>query len=365
MHLRSKLLAFSWLVCTLALPTALYSQNQPAGDNAAPAAGKLAALKTQLAALTTPDEKIAFLNNQLQGQDNATLAALGADLIASVPANSQNDIAGQVAQMFAQAKGNTTDTPQLIGLLTSKLTPEVASQVAASIAIGASKGAPAQTAQITAAVIVAQPSTIANAGPIVAAVTAAVPVDMASKIATAIGKEYAAHPTLVAQAPQIAAAMTSSLLTQGPDSQTKSPIADSIAALTVLLPDPTGANKDVVTAVGTATSAVLSTNHPEVVTQIVGTTAQEFQANATPGTKPVVIDFANTFQSNITDPALQARLTSAVTEILAGTTKSIDMLMNNPVTDPNQQNGNQNSNTGNISYTQSQVNKPETNTLPQ
>ncbi len=364
MNFPSKLVTIAWIFCALALPTPLFAA--PESKDKSAVSAKVADLEKQIDALATVEQKIAFLND-LKGQEGDTTAQLGAYIISSAPVENQKDVAGQVATALATASGNTPNTAKLMGQLSKDLPPDVASLVASSVAVAAAKAVPEQAPGITAAVIVAQPSTITNAATIAAAVTTAAPLDMASKIATAIGQEYTAHPDLVAQAPQIATEMTNILLGKGNDTQIKTEIGQSVAILTASLPDFTGKNKDTALNISSAVAAVVN-NHPEVGAAIVLYTAEGMQQaspaeNGTPAStapvKTTALQFADSFLNQMTDQTLKDNLSNGLTDVLSGksTANNINAALNS-VSSPGQVSGNQNSNTGDITY--GQINKTET-----
>ncbi|MCX6968004.1 MAG: hypothetical protein NTZ46_09565 [Verrucomicrobia bacterium] len=291
MHLPSKLLIVLGIFCSVALPR-VYAD-----------------LKADMAALSTPEEKLVFLQKHT-GEDAST--DLAAALIQSAPPDAQKEIAIKVAQLLA----GTGNPAEVAAKLISQLPGDVAAQVAGSIILGIAKDS-SQIPQITAAVLVSQPETIRNAASITAEVIAGAPLEIASKIAAEIGKQY---PKLIEQVPQIAAEMTRALLAKGKDEQTRTPIGETIAALTSLLPDATGQNKETVLNIGKAISEVLSTTHPNVAATIVIKTAEAMYAAAgdSTSTPTTITNFENTFNSNLTDANQKQQLSSAVAQIVQG-----------------------------------------------
>jgi len=297
---------------------------------AAPAPVSLSALKTQLAAISTTENKLEFLKTALRGQSIEVKATLGAAVIKSVPADTQKDVAGQVAQILVGLKDGVADMPKLAGLLTSKLPSDMARTVAGRIAIGAGNSDPQQLAQITAAVIVSQSGTIDRAGAIAEEVTASSPLANASSIASAIGAEFAEHPRLAKEAPQIAAGITRAIMDKGTAEQVRPEIANSVAALTVLLPGSVRSNSELITQIGREVSAVIGATHPGLATTIVGITAAALKSAAGSANITEVLDsFRDTFKNNITDPVINSKLDTVVNEIELGTSdKNVTPLEN-------------------------------------
>jgi len=325
MFSHSKLLAISclWLVSAVMLPTAQAS---------------LSELKAQLASRSTIESKQDFLKTALPGQRLEVKAALGADLIASAPANTQLQVARNVAQILASLKDSPSDTPKLIGMLTHKLPANLAPSLAGAIAIGAGNSEPQSLARITAAVIVAQSSTIDHAGTIAEEVTASAPLSSASVIASAIGAAFADNPQLANKAPEIAADITRAILSkQGTVDQLRREIADSVAALTVLLPGSVRSNQNLIVSIGKAVAAVISSTQPGMATTIVGITSAALKSAAgTADIAPVLDGFTDAFKDSINDPIIQAKLDKVVSDINLGasdkTIKPLETLP--PSTDP-------------------------------
>jgi len=325
MILHSKMLAVSslWIFCAVALPAV-----------AAPAG--LSELKTHLNGLPSIESKLEFLKTGLLGQTNEVKATLGAALIQSAPAANQKEVAKRVAEILAGLKDGSSNTAKLIGLLTSKLPQNLAPSLAGSIAIGAGKSDPQHLPQFTAAVIVSQSSTIDHAGPIAEEVTASAPLDMGSRIASAIGAAFVDNPQLVKQAPQIAADITIALLPKGTTEQTRPEIANSVAALIVLLPGSISSNKDLITSVGKAVAAVIANSHSGMATTIVGITSAALKSAAgSSDISSVLNNFQAAFADAIDDPIIKDKLAKVVSQINAGTSdKSILPLEPKITSDP-------------------------------
>ena len=303
----SKLLAasFLWVYCATTLPSV-----------AAPA--RLSELKTQLNAISSIEGKVEFLKTGLFGQSDEVKSTLGAAIIESASESSRKSVAGQVAQILAGLKNNS-DTTKLIGLLTNKLPRSMAPSVAGSIAIGAGISDPQHLPQFTAAVIVSQSSTIDAAGAIAQEVTASAPLARATSIASAIGAAFADHSRLADKAPEIAAAITRALLPKGTLEQTRPEIADSVAALTILLPGSINGNKELITNIGKAVASVIAQSNTGMATTIVGITSAALKSAAgSSNISDVLEGFERAFADAIADPIIKDKLGRVVSEINAG-----------------------------------------------
>ena len=308
MFIHSKLLIVSSLCvfCAVALP-------------AAPA--DLSELKTQLSSLPSIENKLAFLKTALLGQSLESKAALGASIIQSAPAATQKEVARNVAQILAGLKDGTSNTPKLASLLTKALPRNLAASLAGSIAIGAGSSDPQHLPQITAAVIVARPSTIDQAGPIAQEVTAFAPLEKANLIASAIGAEFANYPQLVEKAPQIAADITLAIVSKnGTVDQIRSETANSVAALAVLLPGSISSNQELITNIGKEVATAIAAAHPELATTIVGITSAALKSAAGSSDITATLDgFRDAFINKISDPVIQDKLAKVVSDVTAGT----------------------------------------------
>ena len=306
----SKLLGISalWVFSAVALPAVAAP---------APARASRSELKTRLESLSTIASKYEFLKTALIGQSLEDEASLGAFLIQSAPADTQKEVAGQVAQILAGLKGSNSDAAKLAGLLTSKLPPNLAASVAGSIAIGAGASDPQHLPQITAAVIVSQPATQDRAGAIAEEVTASAPLSRASSIASALGEAFVGHPRLADQAPQIAAGITRAILPKGTLEQTRPEVANSVAALAVLLPGSIRANQDRITNIGKAVAAMIADKNTGMATTIVGITSAVLKSAAGSTNIDAVLDsFRDTFKG-IDDPIIQGKLDAVLAGIKA------------------------------------------------
>jgi hypothetical protein len=307
MHFHAKLLTVSALCVFSAVAL-----------TAAPA--KFSELKSQLSSLPSIENKLEFLKTALLGQSLENKATLGASIIQSAPPEKQKEIARNVAQILAGLKDGPTDTPQLATLLTNKLPHNLAGSLAGSIAIGAGNSDPQHLPQITAAVIVAQPATIAQAGLIAEEVTAAAPLEKANLIASAIGAKFVDYPSLVEKAPKIAVGITHGILThQAGIDQIRKETAHSIAALTVLLPGSIRSNQVMITQIGKEVAAAIATDHPGLATTIVGITSAALKAAAgTADITPVLDGFRDAFKDAISDPVIQGKLDQVVSNVATG-----------------------------------------------
>lgn len=295
---------------------------------AAPDSAKLSELKTQLDGLSTLDKKLEFLKTAARGLSLETKATLGASLIQSTPEASRKEAARRVAQTLTGLQDGS-DAAKLAGLLTGKLPRNMAGSLAGSIAIGAALNDPQHLPQIAAAVIVAQPSTIENAGAIAQEIITAAPLGEASRIASAIGAQFADHRDLVKKAPEIAGGITRGILTQrAPIEQVRPEIAYSIAALAALLPGSVRSNHDLITNIGKAVAEVIYKTHSGVATTVVGITSATLKAAAGSSDISMVLEsFRNAFRDIIQDPIIQGKLDQVVTDINEGTSdKSIKPL---------------------------------------
>ena len=316
MRLHFKLLAvpFLCLFCTASL-------------QAASAPSQFSELKALLDGRGSLESRLEFLKTALHGQSLEVKAALGAVVIQSSPTK---EVASEVAQLLVQ--DTASNTPKLAGLLVGKLPSNLARSLAGSIAIGAGKSDPKRLPQITATVLVAQTATAENAGAIAEEVFAYAPASMASSIASAIGMAFADNPKLVQQAPQIAAGITRALLAKGPDPQIRRELAESIAALTVLLPGSVRSNHDMITEIGKAVAAVIARTRTGLATTIVAVTSATLKAAAgSTNIEPVLVSFRDAFRDAIDDPIIQEKLLTVVSEINAGTSdKNIKPLEGQP-----------------------------------
>ncbi len=312
---KSKLLSilFLWVFCAIALA-------------AVPARAIDSNLEGQLQSLKT----------SAQGQTLEAKAALGAALIKSASPENQKEVAGRVAQLLAGIKDDFSDNATLAGLLAKKLPGRVAASVAGSIAIGAGAGDPAQLPQITAAVIASQSATIDQAGAIAQEVTASAPLSQASSIASAIGAMFAEHPRLANKSPEIAAGITRALLAKEASlPEIRSELANSIAALTVLLPGSISSNKNLIIKIGREVATLIAKDFPGLATTIVGITGGALQSAAGSDDISTVLDgFEDEFKSRIDDPIIKEKLDKVISEIRSGTSdKQILPLEKQP--DPN------------------------------
>lgn len=289
------------------------------GLPAAPA--KLSELKTQLSSLSSTESQLEFLKTSLLGQNLEDKATLGASIILAAPAETQKEIARSVAQILAGLKDTSSDTPKLASLLAHKLPSNLAASLAGSIAIGAGNSDPQHLPQITAAVILSQSATIDHAGPIAEEVTASAPLEKANLIASAIGAQFADNPKLVEKAPQIAAGITRAIVSKpGSVEDIRSEAANSIAALTVLLPGSIRSNQELIAKIGQEVATVIAKDHPGLATTIVGITSAALKAAAgTSDIAPVLDDFRDAFKSQISDPVIQGKLDKVVTDVNTGT----------------------------------------------
>ena len=275
------------------------------------------ALPPQFSALRTVAEKLAYLQNNAGSLSLSQKAELGAAIILSVPADQQKAVAGQVARILTP-KG--VDPVKLATQLIKALPAELAGALGGSIALGASQTDPSRLPQITAEVIAATPSTIANAPAIAAEVVAASPIDRASAIASAIGATFIDQKALAEKAPQIAASMIGALVQHGTLDQVRSQAAQTVAALTVLLPGNINDNKQQITQVGKDVAAVISAQYPSLAPDIVGMTTEALKT-AAGGTNvsPVLTSFADAFSAAIGDTAIKNQITATLTSVERGT----------------------------------------------
>lgn len=337
MHLRSELSAL--LSLGVLLVGALSADAVPAGtpDPAStPAAVKVSDLNAQLAALPSLSEKLDFLKSNMKGQSLATNAALGASIIQSAPVNTQKEVAGKVAEILAGLYGETTETPKLMGLLVRKLSSRVAESVAEDIIFGAAKSVPQLLPQITAAIIVSQSGLLKQAGTIAGDVTSSAPLSSASSIASAIGFAFAENPRLAEQAPDIAADIIRAILPKGTLEQTRPEVANSVAALAVLLPGSIRSNDSMITHIGMEVAGVIADKNSGMATTIVGITSATLKSAAGSADITTVLDnFAQAFKSSIPDPIIQGKLDTLVTQINSGNSdKGIVPLARNPTSVP-------------------------------
>ena len=322
MSFYSKLFAVStlWVFCAVALPVV-----------AAPA--QLSELQTQLNGLSSIESKLEFLKTSVRGQSLETKAALGAAIIQSAPANTQKDVARRVAQILASLEDGSSDTAKLAGLLASKLPRNLAGSLAGSIAIGAGTSDPQHIPQIAAAVIVAQPGTIAHAGAIAEEITTFAPLAKASSISSAIGAMFAEYPSLAEKSPQIAAGITRGILShKGTLEQLRPEVANSVAALTVLLPGSIRSNKDLITNIGKEVAAVIYQKYSGMATTIVGITSATLKSAAgSSDITSVLNNFRDAFKDAIADPIIQGKLDVVVSQVDSGISDKVVKPLEKPM----------------------------------
>ncbi|MDD5348651.1 MAG: hypothetical protein PHQ12_00440 [Chthoniobacteraceae bacterium] len=259
----------------------------------------------QIAAISSMEGKLAFLQKNAEGLSASEKAALGAAVIGAANPAEQKQLAGKVAQILATGD---KDAAKVAALLVDALPSDLQAKLAGSIAIGAGKADPAHLPQLTAAVIAVNPVTRAAAPGIAGEVTAAAPLAQGCLIATAIGSTFSQFPELAKEAPQIAASMVGAMVTKGTIDQVRKPIANTVAALTALLPGTISSNQALIAEIGRSVAAVISGKYPGLATTIVGVTSSTLKAAAGDANiAPVLASFRNAFRG-INDPTLQTRL---------------------------------------------------------
>jgi len=278
-------------------------------------AADLPAVTAQLAAINTLDGKLAFLK-QAAGLSEKEKATLGASVIESVAPADQKAAAVKVALTLSAGERNTA---RFAALLTNALPSRLGASLAGSIAIGAGQADPTHLPQIAAAVIVANSATIANAAAIAGEVTTAAPLSITGEIASAIGSTFSQHHNLAQKAPEIAASMTSAIVTKGTQDQVRPQVANTVAALTALLPGSVSDNKALIVSIGKAVAAVIAPKYPGLATTVVGVTSAALKAAAgTADIGSVLTSFSDTFRDAISDPVIQGKLSAVVADVNQG-----------------------------------------------
>ena len=158
-----------------------------------------------------------------------------------------------------------------------------------------------------------------NAAVLAREVTASCPLSDAVEIATVIGKMYESLPALIKQAPEIAAEMTRAIIAKGTIEQTRPVVANSVAALTVLLPGSVSSNKTIITNIGKQVAAVIAEKNSGMATTIVAITSVTLKSVAGPSDITNILEaFAAEFKDAIPDPIIQAKLDTLVSQINLG-----------------------------------------------
>lgn len=276
-----------------------------------------AALPAQFTSLRTVAEKIAYLQNNLGKLSAAQQIQIAAAIIQSAPANQQKAVATQLAHLLAP-KG--TDPVKVATQLVKALPANLGASLAGSIALGASQAEPSLIGLVTAAVIQATPATIANAPAIAAAVVSGSPIESSVAVASAIGATFYDNKALAAEAPQIAASMVGALVQLGTIDQVKTPVAQTVAALTALLPGTISENSALITQIGKEVAATISAHYPSLAPAIVGVTTETLKTAAGgSNVNPVLTSFADAFANAIGDTGIKEQIATTLLAVQQGT----------------------------------------------
>jgi hypothetical protein len=174
----------------------------------------------------------------------------------------------------------------------------------------------AKIAQLTADLVASSPDNIKNAAEIIAAVEKTTGIN-GEDLAAAVGRKFQSNPDLAAQAPAIAKALVSAILTKGINPKTQAEIAESVAILVTSLPGKTQANQQAINQIGKEVASVLSASHPEIAAEVVGITASVIKTSSgTSDVSSVVSSFADSFKTDST--TLNTKLDTIVTNVNAG-----------------------------------------------
>jgi hypothetical protein len=281
------------------------------------------ALIAQINALPSLEQRLEFIETHPVA-DASARAAIAAAVIQSAPAERRSETAMRVVELLVKQNPRPADSGKFAALVAKDLPKDLAVAVAPAIIMGAGKADSAHLPKITADVILSQSATIRNAAEIARYVVAASPVSRASDIATAIGMAFSSSPQLASEAPEIAAGFARALVAKIPKETTvpeaRSALADSVAALVVLLPGSVRSNHNLIVRIGREVAAVIGHTQPGMATTVVGITSAALKSAA--GTSDITLvlnDFRDEFKKVIDDPVILAKLDRVTSEIVDGT----------------------------------------------
>jgi len=260
-----------------------------------------------------------FLTMGLTTVHAVNVAAL-VDNIQAASGDKQKQAARQAGQMIAENVDGKTAAADIVALLNSLPRP-LSGVLAGSIVIGAAQKNPVFLPLFNAAAVTANDTTIAVAPAILSEVTASAPLARASAIATPIGLAYAEHRTLMVQAPQLITAMAKQIIAKKGNAElTATQLADTIAALTVLLPGSDAERLGIIENISRDVAQMLEANKlshlaPLIVGQL-GSTLKAIGGSA--DTSALVARIGSAFSDSISNRAVKAEIASMVAAVNSG-----------------------------------------------